>query len=148
MKNIIIIIGLIFRANLLNKVVVACGLALCISENSYCQDIKSCNYSDSVVYTFVEVMPEYKGGIENFYRDLVSMIDFNMFECGNNKGYILVEFIINKNGELVDERIIKDDPLSEHDKLLLDILKKLQKWTYGIHNGEPVNVRLTIPIHL
>lgn len=148
MKNIIIIIGIIFWANLLNRVIVVCGLILCISENSYCQDNLYGKYSDSVVYTFVEVMPEYEGGTEGFYRDFISMVDFDLFGCGNNKGYILVEFVINKNGELVDERIIKDDPLTEKDKLLLNILRKLQNWTHGIHNGEPVNVRITIPIHL
>jgi len=60
-------------------------------------------------------------------------------------GRILVEFIIDKNGYLINSKILNNiDPLLDAEALR--IVNTSPKWTPGKQHGDAVNVKLLIPI--
>ena len=60
-------------------------------------------------------------------------------------GKVFVQFVINKNGEVVNPRIARGiDPILDNE--IIRVVQNMPKWTPGMNNGEPVNVMKTIPV--
>lgn len=62
------------------------------------------------------------------------------------EGTVLIEFIIRKDGSM-DSLIVKEDPGYGMGDAALKAVKKLKKeWIPGNNFGEPVNVRIVLPV--
>jgi protein TonB len=61
------------------------------------------------------------------------------------QGRVIVEFIVEKNGEVSSVEVTKsvDDVL---DAEAVKVVKASPKWKPGIKGGEPVRVKLAVPI--
>lgn len=61
------------------------------------------------------------------------------------QGRVIVEFIVEKTGELSSVKVVKsvDDAL---DAEAVKVVKASPKWKPGIKGGEPVRVKITVPI--
>lgn len=90
----------------------------------------------------VEQLPQYPGGIKQFYTAFYAA--FTMPEQEVN-GKEIVSFIIEKDGSLSDIKILRDVS-SETGKETIRVLKNLRKWIPGERNIRPVRVLYTLPI--
>jgi periplasmic protein TonB len=115
------------------------------SQKSACSGLQD-TLLHKVVYKFVDEMPEPVGGLASFYKYLSKQIKYpsSSQEIG---GRIIVAFVIEKNGTIDGERIVKDFASGNHDlgKQVLDAIKHYQ-WKPGSCNGKPVPVLYFIPL--
>ncbi len=98
-----------------------------------------------MVYKNIQNMPIYKNG-NNFHNDFAKSIKVDE----NTPTKIILEFVIDKKGFLIGERIYKKSKKdwNEFEISCLKSLKLMQNWKPGNINNEPVNVIMKFPIHL
>jgi len=62
------------------------------------------------------------------------------------EGTVYVSFIIDQSGALTESNIIRDIG-GGCGEAALQVLASMPKWEPGIKDGEPVNIKLNLPIH-
>jgi protein TonB len=62
-------------------------------------------------------------------------------------GKVIVSFVIDTDGSLVDIKVIKDLGYGT-GKEAIRVLKLCPKWTPAVHNGKPVRSEFTLPISI
>ncbi|HUH50551.1 MAG TPA: energy transducer TonB [Flavobacterium sp.] len=101
---------------------------------------------DKKIYTAVEVMPEYPGGINEF-RNYV-MNKFIAPEIDRDlKGQIIVTFVVEPDGSLSNIKAVRDLGYGT-GKEAERVIKSSKKWNPGVQNGRKVRVNYTFPIIL
>lgn len=93
------------------------------------------------VYQIVDNMPQFNGGI----GALSSFIRMELEKLELKHGKAFIEFIVTENGELIDIKLLKADNDLFGD-YALQIVKIMPNWVPGVQNGNPVNVRVILPI--
>jgi TonB family protein len=92
------------------------------------------------VYTVVEQMPEFVGG----YDPMMEFIRRNL-KTLNVNGAVYVSFIVDKEGNVTEPKVIKS--LSRKaDAEALRVISQMPPWSPGRQQGKPVKVRLVLPI--
>jgi TonB family protein len=98
-------------------------------------------------YTYVEQMPQFKGGDTEMMKFLARNIRYpkDAQEAGA-EGLAVVSFVVDKDGSLHDITLLKS--LHESlDKEAMRVVEAMQgQWTPGSQNGELVPVRYTLPV--
>ena len=62
------------------------------------------------------------------------------------QGMVLVQFVVECNGSITDVNVIRGvDP--SLDREAIRVVKKMPKWTPGMQDGKPVQVRFTLPVN-
>jgi TonB family protein len=98
------------------------------------------------VFTSVEQVPEFPGGITEFYNFLSKTIRYpNESRKKGIQGRVIIKFIVEKDGELTNFKIARGVE-SEIDQEALRALKLSPNWKPGIQNGKPVRVAYAVPI--
>lgn len=96
-----------------------------------------------IPYYDFEIMPVFNGDLFKFISDNITYP--RQARKQNIEGRVVSQFIIMQDGSMSDIVI-----LSSPDKLLSDatieMLKKMPLWIPGLQEGEPVNVRYTLPV--
>lgn len=98
------------------------------------------------VYDVVESLPQFPGGLNG----LMSWLSHNIIYPSEavkarKEGKVVVQFVIKKDGSIGDAKIVVSvDSLLDAEALR--IVKSMPVWLPGKQNGEPVNVRFTLPI--
>ncbi|WP_264535976.1 M56 family metallopeptidase [Flavobacterium sp. N1736] len=101
---------------------------------------------DLYVLEDVEKMPEFPGGMNEFYKFIGK--NFKMpAEIGKNKieGKAYMQFIIEKDGSLSDIKTLKDLGYGIGDEAIR-VLKLSPKWTAATQQGKAVRVMYSLPI--
>lgn len=102
---------------------------------------------DNKIRTTVELdrMPEYPGGIKNFYKDVGNAIDRNNLEDITSSN-VIMGFVVERDGSLSDIRVLRgSDKILE--KEAIRALKSMKvKWTPGMLDGQKVRTQYTLPI--
>lgn len=103
--------------------------------------------SNEKIYSTVEIMPQYPGGNNALNKFLVNNIKYpNEASAKNIQGKVLVNFIINKEGKIVDPKVVRSiDPLLDAEALR--VVKLMPHWIPGKDKGKTVSVSNTIPIN-
>ena len=98
------------------------------------------------VYLSVDTMPEYRGGRNAMLQYLTNNVEYPKMDLmAGLQGKVVSSFVIDKNGDVRDVRIIA--PVSpEIDRETVKLIKLMPKWKPGRLNGNAVNVRLTVPL--
>ncbi|MBS1521639.1 MAG: TonB family protein [Bacteroidetes bacterium] len=101
---------------------------------------------DDKVFTEVEHVPNYPGGVEKFYQFLQQNIKYPA-EAKSKKiqGKVFVSFIVEKDGSLSNLKAVKD-PGAGCGPEAIRVMKLSPKWNPGIQNGHKVRVQYTLPI--
>lgn len=103
---------------------------------------------DDEIFTIVENMPKFNGKYaEVGFRDYVSKNTKYPAEALEKKisGKIIVEFIIDQQGNLTDAKIMRPiDPLLDAEALR--VVKSSPKWTPGTQRGKVVKVKYFFPV--
>lgn len=98
------------------------------------------------VFMVVEKMPEFPGGMGELMKWLGKNIKYPAIAQENGvQGRVVVQFVVNKDGSIVDPQVIKSvDPYL--DKEALRVVKAMPKWSPGEQRGKPVRVKYTLPV--
>lgn len=122
-----------------------------VDEDTY---IDSGNYDyeeleeDSNIYNCLDdirTFPKFLGG----YDALLSYVEKNLTVPKNNQeGYILIEFVIEKNGAITNVQNITQKPYSESfANEAIKLVKNMPNWIPAIHYGRIVRSKYVLPIY-
>ena len=102
---------------------------------------------DDTPFMVVEDMPEFPGGTAALLEYLKKNIKYPAICRENNiQGRVLVSFIVNKDGSIVDAEVVKNVNPSL-DKEALRVISGMPKWKPGSQRGKPVRVKYTVPVN-
>lgn len=102
---------------------------------------------DDTPFMVVEDMPEFPGGTAALLEYLKKNIKYPAI-CREQgiQGRVLVSFIVNKDGSIVDAEVVK--PINPSlDKEALRVISGMPKWKPGAQRGKPVRVKYTVPVN-
>ena len=97
-------------------------------------------------FDVVEQMPQFPGGPAALMEFLSKNVKYPQEAYKNGiQGRVIVTFVINKDGSISDAKVVKSvDP--QLDEEALRVVHSMPNWIPGRQNGEPVNVKYTVPI--
>ena len=98
------------------------------------------------VFEIVEQNPSFPGGMDALTKWLSKNLKYPASAQENNiQGRVLVQFVVNKDGSIVDPKVIRSvDPAL--DKEALRVVSAMPKWQPGKQRGKTVRVRFTLPV--
>ena len=96
-------------------------------------------------YTIVDQPPSPKKGINSFYSYVAKSIFIPADARNTVTGKIYMTFIVDKDGTLVEPRILKGVGHGI-DESAISLIKDAKKWNPGIRRGIPVRVLYSLPI--
>jgi protein TonB len=110
-------------------------------------DIKQVVEADpNQIFTSVEQVPEFPGGLEKFGAYLGKSIRYPAVARENGtQGRVIVTFVVERDGSLTDIKVTRGIG-SGCDEEAVRVLKGSPKWKPGIQNGRPVRVQYSVPI--
>lgn len=101
------------------------------------------NYTKIVAFGEKGGMP---GGVNAFRAEVSKNIDLSGF-VWDKAFQLVVTFVINREGKLIDLQLVESSGNSEFDERILDGIKRIRKrWTPARINNEPVNYRFRLPL--
>ncbi|MBM6882566.1 energy transducer TonB [Bacteroides caecigallinarum] len=102
--------------------------------------------SGEKIYSSVETMPQYPGGMKYFKR----YIDRNLKypeEAKKNKieGVVVMQFVVEKNGDITNPRVMRrlDESL---DSVAMNLIKGMPRWIPASDYGIKVRCKYSVPI--
>ena len=102
--------------------------------------------SADTIYTFLERPPEYIGGHEKLIRDIRANVRYPRSARKQGiDGIVYVQFTIDKQGNLIAPQVLRGIQ-SDCDKIALQAVSKLNRWSPGLAHNKPVLVRFVLPI--
>ena len=98
------------------------------------------------VYVVVEKQPEFPGGYKALLNYLSNDIKYPKAAIENNiQGRVVTQFVVEKDGSISDIIIVKEsDPTLNEEAIR--VVKAMPNWKLGLHKGQAVRVRHTLPI--
>lgn len=95
----------------------------------------------------MEELPEFPGGIVAFMKWLTQNLNYpTPAQRQHIEGKVVVSFIINRDGTIVDAKIAKSvHPLL--DREAMRIVGMMPKWKPGRQNDKPCRTMFVIPIN-
>jgi len=99
-------------------------------------------------YWYVEKMPEFTGGVSNLMGYVKNQLEYPEWEAEQGiEGYVVANFVVNKEGKVEDIKILKSVTGSENfDAEVIKVIQQLPDWIPGEKDGELVAVQFTLPI--
>ena len=102
---------------------------------------------DEEIFMVVEDQPEFPGGTAALLEYLRKNIKYPAICRENNiQGRVLVTFIVNKDGAIVEPEVVKSVNPSL-DKEALRVISTMPNWKPGSQRGKPVRVKYTVPVN-
>jgi len=101
---------------------------------------------EDIPLDFASEMPKFPGGDESLFEFLSNNIIYPEISVKNNsQGKVLVEFVIEKNGEISNIKILKGiDPYINAESIR--VISIMPKWIPGQQMNRKVRVRQRLPI--
>lgn len=104
------------------------------------------NPAPDPVFKVVEKMPEYPEGMTSMLKFLAQNIRYpEAAKKENIEGMVVVQFVIAKDGSIVDPHVVKGIGGGANEEALR-VVKMMPKWTPGMQKGQAVNVQFNLPI--
>ncbi|MDB5149795.1 MAG: TonB family protein [Mucilaginibacter sp.] len=108
--------------------------------------IASTQSDSGPVFTSVEQVPEFPGGIEAFGKFLATNVKYPKAARDNNvQGRVIITFIVEKDGSLSNMKVLRGIG-SGCDEEAVRVLSISPAWKPGIQNGKKVKVQYSVPI--
>jgi TonB family protein len=107
------------------------------------------NYNDpNAVYSNVEILPMFKGGLDELGSFITKTLKYPKYEKENKiEGRVYVSFIVEKDGRVTNPSIVRIPPDSKNfGEEVLRIMRLMPKWKPGLQKGQAVRVSYTLPI--
>src|SRR5699024_6592351 len=104
-------------------------------------------FDPSKTYSFVEKMPQFKGGRDSLMSYLSRNIKYPKKARENNiQGTIVVKFIVHKDGSISDVKTIGKKKGGGLEQEAVRVVKEMPKWIPGEKDGKKVRVEYSLPI--
>jgi protein TonB len=101
---------------------------------------------DNSIHNFVEQMPQYPGGEEEFFKYLSKNINYPRIPLENGiTGTVTIQFVVFASGEIGDIKVLRGFDASCENEAVR-VFKKMSRWIPGKQNGNAVNVQMCIPV--
>lgn len=101
----------------------------------------------SGMWSIVEQLPEYPGGMSAFYRLIGENMNYpKEAKRGGIEGRVYVSFVINKTGELEEVKPERALGYGCDEEAVRLVMLTSGKWIPGNQRGRPVKVRMVLPI--
>ena len=101
---------------------------------------------DDTEFLVVEDQPEFPGGTAALLEYLRKNIRYPSICRENNiQGRVIVTFVVNKDGNIVNPEVAKGVNPSL-DKEALRVISQMPSWKPGKQRGKPVKVRYSVPV--
>ncbi len=98
------------------------------------------------IFQVVEEMPSFPGGMDKLLEWIYDNIKYPSIAQENQiQGRVIVEFVVNKDGSIVDPKVIRSIDKSL-DNEAMRVIKAMPKWSPGKQRGKPVRVKYTLPV--
>ena len=109
------------------------------------QPVVGTNGSEEVL-DVAEQMPQFPGGTQGLISYLSKSLIYPPYAQENKiEGRVIVEFIVNKQGQVGQAKVIKSiHPLLDQEAVR--VVMKMPNWTPGMSKGKPVSCRYKLPI--
>ncbi len=111
-------------------------------------------YHDSIneklePYQIVDIMPEFKGGIDSLMHFIRQNLEYPEWEKENKiEGMVIASFIVDKNGKIKDPVILRSARGSiNFDKEVIKVINKMPDWIPGQQDGKNVDVQFNLPVN-
>ena len=88
---------------------------------------------------------EFPGGMNSFYKFIAK--EYKIPKDFSGKGLVVMDFVVNTEGELEDIKVIKDAGFGTGEEVAR-ILKKSPKWNPGLLHGKPIKGQYQLPVQL
>ncbi len=98
------------------------------------------------VFEVAEVMPEFPGGTPALFEFISRHLQYPQEAIDNQtEGRVVLQFVVDKEGKVSNIQVKRSiDPAL--DQAAIDVIRTLPDWKPGMQNGQPVNVRYTLPV--
>ncbi|WKN43552.1 TonB family protein [Tunicatimonas pelagia] len=101
---------------------------------------------DGELFTVVEEMPEYVGGMDAFYQYVANEVKYPAQARQQSvEGHVFVQFVVEKDGSLTDVQVIKGIGAG-CDQEAVRVVENSPAFKPGKQRGKPVRVRMVMPI--
>jgi periplasmic protein TonB len=98
------------------------------------------------IFTFVEQMPEFPGGVQEMYKYLAKNIRYPAIARENNiTGRVIVRFVVAEDGRVSNVEVVKGIG-GGCDEEARRVIAGMPSWKAGKQNGRPVKVYYTMPV--
>lgn len=109
-------------------------------------DIIDEEIDEEEIFMIVENQPEFPGGNGALFNFINKNIKYPIQAIEMEiEGMVVVQFVVNKKGEINDVKIIKSLG-GGCDEEAIRIVKSMPKWKAGRQRGKPVNVSFNLPL--
>ena len=98
------------------------------------------------VYTVVEELPEFEGGMDAFYDYVEKHAKYPLqaLQAGV-QGHVFVNFVVERDGSLSDVRSLKG-PKAGCSREAVRVVQSAPRFKPGKQRGKPVRVRMVMPV--
>lgn len=101
---------------------------------------------EAQIFTVVESMPEYVGGMNKLYAFLNNNIKYPvMAKESGIQGKVYITFVVEKDGNITDVRILRGIG-GGCDEEAVRVVSSMPRWTPGKQRGKPVRVQYNLPV--
>jgi TonB family protein len=101
---------------------------------------------DDKIFSAVEQVPEFPGGIKAFGEYLAKNIKYPEQARKNNvQGRVIIKFVVEQDGTLTNIGVARSVE-NDIDQEALRVIEQSPKWTPGLQNGHLVRVVYSVPI--
>lgn len=103
--------------------------------------------SDDYIYDFVDEMPEFPGGEMGLKKYIEDNLKYpKKAKKADVSGVIYTECVIEKNGEVTNEKVYPGIS-KKMENAALKLIQKMPNWIPGKNKTKLVRVKLSIPIN-
>lgn len=101
---------------------------------------------EAPIFTVVESMPEFKGGMAELYKYLSNNIKYPvMAKESGIQGKVYVTFVVERDGSITDVRVLRGIG-GGCDEEAVRVVQSMPRWTPGKQRGKPVRVQYNLPV--
>jgi len=102
--------------------------------------------SEAAIFTVVESMPEFKGGMAKLYTYLGNNIKYPvMAKESGIQGKVYVTFVVERDGSITDVRVLRGIG-GGCDEEAIRVVAGMPSWKPGKQRGKPVRVQYNLPV--
>lgn len=102
--------------------------------------------SGDKIYSNVENMPEYPGGMKYFKRYIDKNLKYPELAKENKiEGVVVMQFVVEKNGDITSPRVVRKLEASL-DSVAMNLIKGMPRWTPASDHGVKVRCKYSVPI--
>ena len=99
------------------------------------------------IFTIVEKMPEFPGGIEALFSYLGKTLTYPaMAKDAKIQGKVYVTFVVDRDGSIANVKVLRGIG-GGCDEEAVKVIKKMPKWEPGRQRGKAVRVQYNLPIN-